>query len=231
MEKTNTSRSQTLSCPAWQKITFFQNLDTNLIRDLLEKSTVQATKNRQIILTQDTPADCFLFVTEGLFRLYRTNAKDQRVIMDFVGPGGMVAGLLMAQSEINYPITCQSVGPGQILKIPKETYQKYWISNPLVMARVQSANLERMQALHETRELQKYPLDEKLIHILNRLSPAEDPQIHLRISKTDLADMAGAAVESVIRVFSAWEKRGWVQVNDEGVQLISKKDLLKGTGT
>lgn len=75
----------------------------------------------------DDPADSFGFVVEGLVRLQRTNPRDQRVVMDFVGPGGQIGGLLMSQADMVYPITAQAVGPGLFLIIPKTTYLKHWL--------------------------------------------------------------------------------------------------------
>jgi CRP-like cAMP-binding protein len=209
----------------WQRLPFFSNLPQGLITGLLEDSIFKQTKNKEMIFKQNEPAEAFGFVVEGLVRLYRFNPKGQRVVMDFVGPGGMIGGLLMAQTEITYPVTAQSIGPGQFLKIPKATYLKHWMNHPEVIRRTQNANLERMQAIHSTRELQKYPLEEKLAQILLTMGSPMESIIEMRVSKTDLADMVGACVESVIRIFSAWEKNGWLKRADHGYEKIDKIKL------
>ncbi len=225
MEKRSQQNAFLLFASPWQKLPFFQGLPPEVIRVLLDGSALKTTKNRDLVFKQDEPADSFIFVVEGLFRLYRTNPKGQRVIMDFVGTGGMVGGLLMAQQQSVYPISCQSIGPGQILKIPQSTYLKSWISSPEIMRRTQNANLERMQALHQTRELHRYPLEEKIREILLRMSAPEDQVVPIRILKTDLADLTGSCVESVIRIFSSWDKKGWLEKKEDGTSVIRKSHL------
>lgn len=225
MKNKNNSQSLVLFSSPWQKLSFFRNLPLPLIHELLTGAILLQVKPRDIIFRQDEPADAFGFVVEGLFRLSRKNVKDQRVVMDFVGPQGMVAGLLMAHPNAIYPVTAHAISSGQFLNIPRSTYQTHWLSNPEVMGRVQSANLERMQAMQSTRELQKFSLEEKIAHILLRMISLEENFLTLRVSRTDLADMAGSCTESVIRIFSAWEKEGIIHSDLRGAEVLSREDL------
>ena len=127
--------------------------------------------------------------------------------MDIVGPGGMVGGLLMAQPGLVYPISCQSIRSGTVLKVPQATYLKAWTQNSEVIIRTQKANLERMQTFHGIREFQKFSLEEKVIQLLKRLAPVAGSDFELQVMKTDLADMVGSSIESMIRLFSGWEKK------------------------
>lgn len=82
-----------------------------------------------------------------------------------------------------------------------------------------------MQAIHSTREMAKYTLEEKIAEILLRLSQSGEEKIEMRISKTDLADMVGAAVESVIRVFTRWEKKGWLLRAPQSPDIVLKNKI------
>lgn len=211
----------------WQRIAFFHGLPPQLVHGLLEDADFSPAKSKEIIFRQDETAESFGFVVEGLVRLFRKNQKDQRVIMDFVGPGGLIGGLLMAHPHAVYPITAQFIGPGQFLRIPKSTYQRYWMNEPEVIRRTQNANMERMLAIQSTRELQKYSLEEKLISILLRFAPDQQGDLLVNLSRTDLADMIGASVESVIRVFSAWEKEGLLVKRSSRDETLFKAKLLE----
>lgn len=207
----------------WQRIPFFNGLDTQLIKQLLEDSELMATKSRQTVFTQNDPAEAFGFVVEGLFRLHRKNEKGQRIIMDFANPGSMIGGLLMCHPEIQYPISVQSIGKGQFLKIPKRTYNRHWLQYPEIIRRTQMANQERMMAIQFAREWQKYQLEEKIASLLLRMAPSGDDLVLL--SRTDIADVVGASVESVIRIFSLWEKNGTIKRVDHKKEFFNREKL------
>jgi CRP-like cAMP-binding protein len=227
METLKNQNTLLLFSSPWQRLPFFHGLPAPLVHQLLQGARFQNVKSREIIFQQDRPADTFGFVVEGLVRLFRKNPKGQRVLMDIVGPGGMVGGLLMTTPNSVFPVTAQATGPGQFLRIPRLTYTEFWLQHPEVIQRTQTANLERMQAIQSTRELQKYSLEEKLIQVLLRLSACQNGHVLVSISRTDLSDMIGASVESVIRVFSKWEKEGFVQWSSDGKEMISKERLLE----
>ncbi|MGZ5278455.1 MAG: Crp/Fnr family transcriptional regulator [Pseudobdellovibrionaceae bacterium] len=207
----------------WQKIPFLSGLDPFLIQRLLIGSELVSTKARQVVFSQNTSADAFGFVIEGLFRLQRMNEKNQRIIMDFAAPGSMVGSLLMCHPQIQYPISLESIGKGQFLKIPKQTYLQSWIQDPEVIRRTQMANQERMMAIQFVREWQKYPLEEKVASLLLHLSPMTDNWV--RLSRTDISDVVGASVESVIRVFSQWEKLGLIQKIEKRKEIFNRERL------
>jgi CRP-like cAMP-binding protein len=211
----------------WQRIPFFRGLSQELVRNLLTHAEFSPTRSKETIFEQDAPAEAFGFVVEGWIRLCRMDPRGQRVIMDFVGPGGLIGGLLMAQHETVYPIMAQSVGAGLFLKIPKQTYLDHWMDEPEIIRRTQNANMERMLAIHSTRELQKLSLEEKVIHILLRVCPSTPEVLSVNISRTDLADIIGASVESVIRLLSAWEKEGLLVKSQGAPDSIFKSRLIE----
>lgn len=186
-------------------------------REILNGAELISTKLKQEIFLQGDPAEHFGFVVEGVFRLYRFDPAGQRVIMDFVSPGGMVAGLLMAPSQSVYPVTVQSIERGQFLKIPKSTYKEFWSPNSEIMQRVQIANMERVQSLQNLREVQRLPLEQKIAWTLLKVFRSQADQDRLLksvFSRADLGDAIGAASESIIRTFSLWTKEGLIRKRD-----------------
>lgn len=207
----------------WQRIAFFDGLGQQVVSELLEGSSIINTKSRQVVFKQDNPAEYFGFVTSGLFRLTRINANGQRSVLDFVGSGGLVGILLMSQENSLYPVSVQSIGPGQFLQIPRDTYSRHWLQHPEIVRRVQASTLERMDFFQWIREIQRFGLEKKVACLLLRLCPGEHPELHL--SRTDIADVLGSSVEAVIRILSAWEKSGIIQVDNLGREILEIERL------
>lgn len=176
------------------------------------------------VFSQDCPATHFGFVVEGFFRLQRLNPKGQRVIMDLVGPGGLVGTLLMAQPAERYPISVQSVGKGEFLKIPRSTFHQSWLKNAEIMKRTQIAQFERLEGIQSIRNWQRASLEEKIASLLLRWHPKLNQEF--AISRTDVADTVGTTTESVIRVFSNWVSRGLI-ARTTGNRIVVDHEKLK----
>lgn len=214
----NTStQALSLSTGFWQKIDFFRDLSPELLKEILFESEIVDTNSRKNVFYEGEPADHFGFVVEGVFKLHRTDQLGQRVAMDFVTPGGMIAGLLMAAEGAVYPVNVHSIKTGKFLKIPKSTYNKFWCHRPEIMKKVQIANMERVRSLQLLRESQRLPLEQKVAWVIVKLMAdfrEKEKFLKIYFTRVDIADAVGAAPESVIRVFGKWLKDGLILIRD-----------------
>lgn len=226
-----TVNSQDLSKSFWHGIDFFHGFAPEILREILDGAEIIETTPKKTVFYEGDPADHFGFVIEGVFKLHRADQLGNRVIMDFVKAGGLVAGLLMASENSTYPVTVQSVNAGKFLKIPKATYNNSWSSRPEIIKKFQNANMERVQSIQTLRDTQRLPLEQKVAWVLTKLLVDKEENGYQKIyfSRVDIADAVGAASESVIRVFSKWLKDGViVQKNsEEYVDLKKLSEVLE----
>lgn len=222
-----------LSKSFWHGIDFFDGLAAETLRELLDGAEIVETTSKKIVFYEGDPADHFGFVIEGVFKLHHADQLGSRVIMDFVKPSGLIAGLLMASETSTYPVTTQSVTTGKFLKIPKTTYNSFWCKRPEIMKKIQNANMQRMQSIQTLRDTQRLPLEQKVAWVLTKfqVDNSENEFQKIIFSRVDIADAIGAASESVIRIFSKWLKDGVVVVkdSDEIIDLKKLKQVLEST--
>lgn len=219
---------QTLSSGFCQQLDFFKGVPPILLKDLLQNSEAVQTNPKKIIFYSGEPADHFGFVIEGVYKIFQTDQLGRRVIMDFVSPGGMIAGLLMAEDDAVYPVTVQSINLGKFLKIPKSTYNEFWCKNAEIMKKVQIAIMQRVKSLQTLREAQRLPLEQRVAWVLVKLLGLSSENNYLKVyfSREDIADAIGVAPESIIRVFSQWMKDGLIENKNDG-EFINLEEINK----
>lgn len=211
------TQTQMLSSSSWQKINFFKGLPLEILKDLLRDSEIITIGPKKILFHEGDRADHFGFVIDGVFKLHRIDPLGQRVAIDFVSAGEIIAGLLMASEDSAYPVTVQSLTPSKFLKISKTTYNDLWGKSSEVMRRIQIASQERVLSLQTMCEAQRLPLEQRVAWIILRQLarfPESNNFLKVYFSRVDVADAVGAASESVIRVFSKWIKDGIIVTKD-----------------
>lgn len=221
------AQTKTLSTSSWQKIDFFRGLPPEILKDILSDSEIISAGPKKILFHEGDRADHFGFVIDGIFKLHRVDPLGQRVAIDFVSTGGIIAGLLMASEDSVYPVTVQSLKHSKFLKISKRIYNDLWSKSPEIMKRIQNASQERVLSLQTMCEAQRLPLEQRVAWIILRQLakfPENDNFLKVYFSRVDVADAVGAASESVIRVFSKWIKDGII-VTKGGEEFIDLSKL------
>src|SRR5690606_11742952 len=139
--------------------------------------------------------------------------------------------LVMGQQGSTYPVTAKAMGASKVYSIPRSTFQRSWISDARIQQRLNSFLYTRMSSLQDERALTRAPLEQRVAALLLRLlekSSREDESIlPLPLTRQEIADSLGAAVESVIRVMSDWSHRGLIRTTDRHIEILRADQVIE----
>jgi CRP-like cAMP-binding protein len=153
--------------------------------------------------------------------------------MHFAVQGDVVGALLMNQSESAiYPISAKSMGPTRIVCIPKSTFKQYWQSDINIQSRLNSLLYRRMSNIQDDKTMSTSPLRSRIANLLMRHLDQDSENLNqtlsLSLTRQEIADALGVAVESVIRSMRDWQDDGTIyRPADKGTEIINVEKLLK----
>ncbi len=178
-------------------------------------------------------AQSFCIVLDGAIKLLRHSPRGEDIIMHFAVQGDVVGALLMNQcEEVIYPISAKSMGPTRIVCIPKSTFKQHWQSDINIQNRLNSLLYRRMNNIQDDKTMSTSPLRVRIANLLMRHLDQESENsnqtLSLRLTRQEIADTLGVAVESVIRSMRDWQDDGTVyRPTDKGPEIINVEKLLK----
>jgi CRP-like cAMP-binding protein len=173
------------------------------------------------------PATRLYMVAAGKVKLIRHTLGGQDVLLDILALGDFF-GSLSILGDACYADTAQALTQVCALGIGVQEFQAILLRYPAVAVAVLQVTAQRLQAAHETiRQLSAFPVERRIAAILlalgDKLGEASEHGLLLQVPLTrqELADMAGATVETASRVVSRLEHAGllhtgrqWIAIAD-----------------
>lgn len=211
-------------CRILQEYPLFADLSHDAIRPLVEGHRFKNVRHHDTLFVAGDPADYFAIVLTGAFKLVRPTPRGEDAIVYFATPGDVIGGLVMLKPDSGYPVSVVSMGPSTALMLPRATYQKAWMQNTTVQAKLNSMLYTRMSVLQDEKANSKLTLQQRiavlLLKLMDRYPSPEDSKLPIPLTRQEIADSVGATVEAVIRSMSDLSQKGIIRTEDKQIEIL-----------
>jgi CRP-like cAMP-binding protein len=203
----------------------FEGYTQDKILKLCENGHIEFTSHREYLFHAGVHADFFGVVLSGAYKLSKPSFEGNDTIVHFSMPGDTIAAFIMAQKDPFFPLSAISMGASRFLKLPRENYLHVWKNETDLIFKVQNLLSSRMGQIQDQKTLQRAPLSQRVATLLLTLieknsSSVEGLAIAIPLTRKDIADSLGSAVESIIRLMSEWSKLGIIRTNDHQIHIL-----------
>lgn len=211
----------------------FQGFDRTLVEKVLSGATSKQYKHREYMYRAGDSVQSFCVVVDGALKLIRHSPRGEDIIMHFAVQGDVVGALLMNQNDSAvYPISAKSMGPTRVACIPKSTFKQYWQTDVGIQGRLNALLYRRMNNIQDDKTMSTSPLRVRIANLLMRHLDQEsdnsNQSMSLILTRQEIADALGVAVESVIRSMKVWQGDGTIyRLAEKGPENINVEKLLK----
>jgi CRP-like cAMP-binding protein len=176
-------------------------------------------------------ADYLYVVAAGKVKLTRHNLSGQDVLLEILAAGDFF-GTLTLLGDARYPDTAEALTQACVLRVDAQKFQSILLQYPVVAVLVVQEMAARLHRAQETiRQLSAFPVERRIASILlalgNKVGEASDQGLLLQVpfTRQELADMAGATVETASRVISKMEQGGLVHSGREWIAIADPTGL------
>lgn len=211
-------------CKILKTYPLFQDLSLDALALLVEGHRFKNIKHHETLFTAGDEASQFAIVLTGAFKLVRPTPRGEDAIMYFATPGDVIGGLVMLKPNSRFPISAISLGASTALLLPRATYQRAWVENPQVQAKLNSMLYTRMSVLQDEKANSKLTLQQRiavlLVKLMDRYSDGDDSKLPIPLTRQEIADSVGATVEAVIRSMSEMSQKGIIRTEDKQIEIL-----------
>ena len=127
-------------------IPLFSKLSGKNLKNLEQISHFKNYNSNEVVFYEGDDPGTLYILTEGVLRLYKTDAKGNELYIHQFTPTGMV-GELACFENINYPATARFITKGQILKIDFKRLEKDFFQNPEVCMEIIKSLTKKVKIL------------------------------------------------------------------------------------
>jgi CRP-like cAMP-binding protein len=182
----------------------------------------------EAIFHEGTPAFGFFIICNGKAKIIKQGPGGKRQILKIVGPGELLGeenlfdgGTHSASARTLEPTTAKFVKREEFLDL----LQRY-PTVALQLAEKVARELQGFQAkLIETAYESCRARLARLLLVLSEKYGTDNTEIQTRISRTDLAEMAGISTETAIRTLGEFEERGLISLRRRKISILDRVGL------
>lgn len=201
------------------------------LMEALAGGSVRPHKHREILYHAGDQADSFALVLNGAYKLVRPTPRGDDLIVYFATPGDVIGALVMGKPGSGYPVTAKAMGPSRCYVIPRSTFQRFWAGNAVLQQRLNSFLYSRMSLIQDEKTMSRAPLAQRvaalLLQLLERNSREDEQILPLPLTRQEIADSLGVAVESVIRIMSEWSHQDVIRTNDRHIEILKPERIIE----
>ncbi|OQX97529.1 MAG: hypothetical protein B6I24_08430 [Bacteroidetes bacterium 4572_128] len=172
----------------------------------------------------------FYCVTEGIVKLYKTGINGKEQIIRFAKAGDIIAYRSVLSSEASCT-SAKVIRDVKICFIPSKNLFKFIKTNGnFAIQLIKKACVELGESndyiMNIAQNSVKKRLIEILIHLKEEFGLDEEGFINIYLTREELANIAGTATESVIRLLSSLKSKKLLYLKGKKIKILNKKKLI-----
>ncbi len=192
--------------PCLSVIDVFKGLPLPILGMIGDQATDKKYAKRESIFLEDDSAEFVWFVKEGHVKevSHLFNGKSKTLCM--VGPGGMFGVSAFGGGKYGFHGLAET--DASVLSFPIPVFQDLMEKYPVLAGGVLSRLSKLLRHSKDMQIFAQEPAEKRLLHVL--VGMTAEYGLTIPLTRREIAEMAGTAVETCIRVLSRLETAGFI---------------------
>lgn len=215
-----------------KKIAIFRELSNADLLNLEKNLTIQTFKKRQIIFNEGEEARWFYLLLQGKVKISKSSADGKEIVLEIIDAPDFF-GALAVLKDFPYPATAVALENCEVGKIAKNVFLE--VSNKYSDLKNQILHHVTMRLRAGIESLKNVALEDVLSRVIYQILKlankygkkiSEGILIDLKLTKQEIAEMAGTTTETAIRMISKLKKEGYIIEQNRKIIVKNIKMLL-----
>ncbi|MEO5359670.1 MAG: Crp/Fnr family transcriptional regulator [Nitrospirota bacterium] len=211
-----------------KEVDFFSVLTDEDIEEIIPYFQSVTHSKKDMVFSEGDRSDWLYIVSTGKVKITRQSQDGKELILEIIQPNELF-GAVAAFKGFPYPANAVAMESSTVFKIARKDLLKIIDRFPSVMFSIASMLGDRMRNSHDTlKNIALERVESRIASLLLKLALKSSPDalhIDFKLTKQDIADMAGTTVETSIRTISKFKRLGLISEN-KGLFVIKDLDGL-----
>lgn len=211
----------------------FQGLPEEDMKSLESKMVIQKYKKGQNIFVEGAYPSGIFYVKEGRIKKYKAN-RDGREQIIYICNKGELLGYSALLSEEAYPDSAATLEDSVVGFISREVFLKVLGQSPAMSLRLLKNLSHEFGVLVNTiasfaHKSVRERLALSLLILKDKFDDGNAPEkpTEITLSREDLANIVGTAVETLVRVLHNFKDEGLIETQGRKIRIINENQLIK----
>lgn len=211
-----------------QRVSLFHEVEPDELERIASLLTPKECRKDQHIVTQDEPGDALYIIARGRVKVVLFGDNGREVILTILKAGEFFGEMSLVDDQPRSAnvIACDDA---QVLILKREAFNNHLLNSPKTALNVMAELSRRLRRADEIiGNLATLDVYGRVAHIMIDLAKKDGEEteegilIRERPTQQDIASMIGTSRETVSRVLSEFQRRGFVEMRGREI-LLSRR--------
>jgi CRP-like cAMP-binding protein/CheY-like chemotaxis protein len=203
------------------------------LKQLSEEREIRHVQKKEEIFREGSYPKGVYFISKGKVKIFQKNSQGKELITSLLKEGDFF-GFLSLMSDEPYHHSAVAMENTEIYMIPKDDFFALLYKNADVAKKfieLLSNNVKESEqhllslAYHSVRKR----LAETLVNLSDKYKENNQQEFSMKVSREDLANLVGTAIETVIRTLSDFKEENFIAISGSNITILdyNKLKMLK----
>ena len=210
------------------KARLFRELDAEVLRLLAAHATAHYCEPGELLFREGDEAKAYLLVESGDVEVFRYCHNGEERVFQVFEAGCMVAEAAMFMPHGRYPMCARSRSATRLYRLRRESLLAACRARPeLAMHMLAALSHALYMQVNKVDWFTSSSASERLANYLLNLKPYDGNTVQLPLSQRQLASHLGVRAETLSRLLTDWQARGYVAGKRNAWELLDEAYLRK----
>lgn len=217
------------NCPVWKK-SLFSDLDDETLSKLNASKKHSKYSRNQFAFKQGEETTGIFCIASGGFKIMQ-NFGNGETIVRVVAPGD-TAGHRSLFIEEKYKGSAQAFKNSSACFISTDTILELLKKNTkfslhlIKKLSIDIISIEKQNIEHKSKNVRER-LATFIINYVDDFKDEDSAHVEMRLTRSEIATLVGAAEDTIIRLFSEFRDEGWIQENGRELTILNREVLAR----
>lgn len=199
------------------------------LEDLTGSANIITYSKKQTIYHEGKYPNQLFYIKAGKVKTYKTSDSGKELTIDLYKEGDFLGYNALLENS-KYKETAEALDECEVCIISKEDFEMLINNSPVVAKKfiqllAKNVSEKEEQLLSLAYNSLRKRVANALLQLQNKYKTSEDENFSMHIPRTDIANIAGTATESLIRTLSDFKTEGLIQINEGNITIMDDKKL------
>jgi len=210
-------------------VSFFKNLDKEIVRQIYLQSVVQTYGKGEILFKEGEPSINVFIVLVGRVKIVKNLSQQTETILNIIHPGQAVDELAIVEKSSS-PVSGIAIEYSRVAKIHQCVFLKFINKYPEMAFQIIRSLGDRLKQFTDNiTSMANLSVEKRLARLLVNFSDdmgipdSRGILLNLPVTRTEMAEIIGTSTEVVIREIQKMKKKGLLEVYGKRIIILDQK--------
>lgn len=204
----------------------FGAMPPSVLEEIADVAQLASATRGTVLWRHGAEVDHIGIIESGFVKLVKPKRPEEPVVLELMGPN-QVFGFLGLTEGTGCPLSAVAISTLSYYRLPKTAVMKVYEAQTLLRRSLFKRLTKRFrQHMFLATQMTMGQVEERIAAVLMMLAESYAREVdgtlefQIPLTRAVIADMAATTTETTIRVFSKWQKAGWVSTDRQRITLL-----------